>query len=168
MRSTATWCVFGWPSMRPARSTTTSLPPSSCRRRRHASPRWSGLSASSCLRRVSKGGFAARSPAEKRDYARHHRPRGLSVAEGCRLMGISRSTYYDEPAGQPIEEARLIERIKEICAEWPCYGYRRVTAQLDAESILVNHKKVMRLMREHGLTVRPRRRFVATTDSDHD
>ena len=34
--------------------------------------------------------------------------------------------------------------------------------------MLVNHKKVMRLMREHGLTVRPRRRFVATTDSDHD
>ena len=33
---------------------------------------------------------------------------------------------------------------------------------------IVNHKKVMRLMREHGLSVRPRRRFVATTDSDHD
>jgi putative transposase len=59
-------------------------------------------------------------------------------------MGLSRSTYYDEPAGQPIEEARLIELIKEICAEWPCYGYRRVTAQLHAEGILVNHKKVMR------------------------
>ena len=72
------------------------------------------------------------------------------------------------PAGQPIEEARLVERIKEICAEWPSYGYRRVTAQLHAEGILANHKKVMRLMREHGLSVRPRRRFVATTDSDHD
>ena len=83
-------------------------------------------------------------------------------------MGLARSTYYDEPGGQPIEEARLVERIKEICAEWPSYGYRRVTAQLHAEGILVNHKKVMRLMREHGLTVRPRRRFVATTDSDHD
>ena len=33
-------------------------------------------------------------------------------------MGLARSTYYDEPAGQPIEEARLVERIKEICAEW--------------------------------------------------
>ena len=31
-----------------------------------------------------------------------------------------------------------------------------------------NHKKVMRLMKENGLTVRPRRRFIATTDSDHD
>ena len=105
---------------------------------------------------------------EKRNDVRHHRPRGLSVAEGCRLMGLSRSTYYDEPGGQPIEEARLVERIKEICTEWPSYGYRRVTAQLHAEGILANHKKVMRLMREHGLSVRPRRRFVATTDSDHD
>ena len=46
--------------------------------------------------------------------------------------------------------------------------YRRVTAELQATGCLVNHKKVMRLMREHALTVRPRRRFVATTDSDHD
>jgi putative transposase len=83
-------------------------------------------------------------------------------------MGLARSTYYDEPAGQPIEEARLVERIKEICTEWPCYGYRRVTAELHATNCLVNHKKVMRLMRECGLTVRPRRRFVATTDSDHE
>ena len=60
-------------------------------------------------------------------------------------MGLSRSTYYDEPSGQPIEEARLVERIKEICAEWPSYGYRRVTAQLHAEGILANHKKVMQL-----------------------
>ena len=39
-------------------------------------------------------------------------------------MGLSRSTYYDEPCGQPIEDARFVERIKEICAEWPSYGYR--------------------------------------------
>jgi putative transposase len=83
-------------------------------------------------------------------------------------MGLARSTYYDEPRGQPIEEARLIERIKEICAEWPSYGYRRVTAGLHAAGCVVNHKKVMRLMREHGLSVRPRKRFVVTTDSNHD
>ena len=115
-----------------------------------------------------KGASRHASPAEKRGYVRCCRPRGLSVAEGCRLMGLARSTYYDEPASQPIEEARLVERIKEICAECPGYGYRRVTAELQAEGLRVNHKKVMRLMREHGLTVRPRRRFVATTDSDHD
>jgi putative transposase len=83
-------------------------------------------------------------------------------------MGLARSTYYDEPQAQPIEEARLVERIKAICAEWPSYGYRRVTAELHATGWVVNHKKVMRLMKEQELTVRPRRRFVATTDSDHD
>ncbi len=83
-------------------------------------------------------------------------------------MDLARSTYYDEPSGQSLAEARLIERIKEICAEWPSYGYRRVTAELHATGSRVNHKKVMRLMQEHGLTVRPRRRFVVTTDSDHD
>jgi len=83
-------------------------------------------------------------------------------------MGLPRSTFYDEPKGQLLEAARLIERVQEICAEWPAYGYRRVTAELQAEGRIVNHKKVMRLMKENGLSVRPRRRFVATTDSDHD
>ena len=83
-------------------------------------------------------------------------------------MGLARSTYYDKPGGQSIEEARLVERFKKICAEWPSYGYRRVTAQLHDEGTIINHKKVMRLMHEHGLSVRPTRRFVVTTDSDHE
>jgi len=83
-------------------------------------------------------------------------------------MGLARSTFYDEPEVQLVEEARLVERIREICVEWPAYGYRRVTAELHGEGCLVNHKKVMRLMKENGLTVWPRRRFIATTDSDHD
>src|SRR5947199_5424695 len=45
-------------------------------------------------------------------------------------MGLARSTYYDDPESQPIDEAQLIERIKAVCAEWPAYGYRRVTAEL--------------------------------------
>ena len=45
-------------------------------------------------------------------------------------MGLARSTYYHEPEIQPIDEARLVEQIKEVCAEWPAYGYRRVTAEL--------------------------------------
>ncbi len=57
--------------------------------------------------------FAARSPAEKREYIRRCRPGGLSVAEGCRLMGLARSTYYDEIKGQPIEEGRLMTHITE-------------------------------------------------------
>ena len=73
----------------------------------------------------------------------------------AKRRGISRNLI--------IGEARLA-----ICAEWPAYDYRRVTAELRGEGCVVNHKNVMRLMRENGLTVRPRRRFIATTDSDHD
>jgi helix-turn-helix protein len=66
-------------------------------------------------------------------------------------MGLARSTYYDEPESQPIDEARLIERIKAVCAEWPAYGYRRVTAELRGQGGIVNHKKVMRLMKQNGI-----------------
>ena len=46
-------------------------------------------------------------------------------------------------------------------------GYRRVGAALRQQGLIVNSKKVRRLMREHDLQPRHRRRFVATTDSDH-
>ncbi len=83
-------------------------------------------------------------------------------------MGLARSTCYEAPAARSIGEAEIVERIATLCAEFPRYGYRRVTAQLHRDGVIANHKKVMRFMREQGLTVRPRRRFVATTDSDHD
>ena len=53
-------------------------------------------------------GLAARSAAEKREYIRCCRPL-VSLSEGCRLMGLARSTYYDEPEIQPLGEARLVE-----------------------------------------------------------
>src|SRR6266496_5897189 len=123
--------------------------------------------------RLFRPGFQGESPwpstaAIRSSSSGKCRPRGLSVTEGCRLMGLARSTYYDENKGQPIEEVRLITRITEICAEFPRYGYRRVTAQLREDGIIVNHKKFMRLMKEHGLTVQPQRRYVVTTDGDHD
>jgi putative transposase len=43
-----------------------------------------------------------------------------------------------------------------------------VRAALRQQGMFVNHKKIKRLMREHGLQPRIRRRYVATTDSDHD
>ena len=48
------------------------------------------------------------------------------------------------------------------------YGYRRVGAALRHQGIVVNGKQVRRLMRAHDLQPRRRRRFVTTTDSDHD
>jgi putative transposase len=82
-------------------------------------------------------------------------------------MKLVRSTFYRRSRGQRLEDARLVEQIGEICAEYPSYGYRRVTLQLRRNGVTVNHKKAMKLMREQGLSVRPRRRYVKTTDSDH-
>jgi putative transposase len=87
-------------------------------------------------------------------------------------MSLAPSTYYYRAKAQSAEavaaEARLVARIHAICAEFPRYGYRRVTAQLKAEGERVNHKRVSRIMREQDLRVRPKRRFVVTTNSDHD
>lgn len=117
--------------------------------------------------RVSKGGIEKRTAGEKRDYVRHQRPRCLSVSEGCRLMGLPRSTFYDAPTIKT-DDAEIVARITAICEEFECYGYRRVGAELRHQGIVVNAKKIRRIMREHDLQPKRRRRFVATTDSDHD
>ena len=87
-------------------------------------------------------------------------------------MSLAPSTYYYRAKAKSAEaiaaEARLAARIHAIRAEFPRYGYRRVAAQLEAEGERVNHKRVGRIMREQDLRVRPKRRFVTTTDSDHD
>ena len=79
-------------------------------------------------------------------------------------MNLVRSTYYYRPKGRCKDDEALIERIEAICAEFPRYGYRRVTAQLRHQGERVNHKRVARIMRERGLIVRPRRHKVRTRD----
>jgi putative transposase len=81
-------------------------------------------------------------------------------------MGIARSTYYaSEPSGDGVE---LVAAITAICDEFEAYGWRRVRAALRQQGIIANHKRIRRLMREHGLQPKRRRRYVSTTDSDHD
>ena len=82
-------------------------------------------------------------------------------------MGVPRSTFYDVPAS-PADEAEIVARMRSICDEFEAYGYRRIGAALRHQGIVVNGKRVRRLMRAHDLQPRRRRRFVATTDSDHD
>lgn len=82
-------------------------------------------------------------------------------------MGISRSAFYKAlnrkgttPQPQPaLEERRLVERIKELAARFPEYGYRRIWALLrfGENSIVVNRKRVQRLMQLHGLQVKVKR-----------
>jgi putative transposase len=81
-------------------------------------------------------------------------------------MGISRSAYYDAPPVAPNNTA-IVEAMSTIRDAFERYGWRRMQAALRQQGLLVNHKKVKRLMREHDLQPRMRRRYVATTDSDH-
>jgi len=83
-------------------------------------------------------------------------------------MDIARSTfYYRRKAPSPETSADIADRIEAICLEFPGYGYRRVTKQLQHEGKAINHKKVLRLMRESDLLCRVRRKWIKTTDSKH-
>jgi putative transposase len=75
-------------------------------------------------------------------------------------MGIARSSYYAaDPAGN---DTGLVVAIAAICDEFEAYGWRRVQAALRQQGINANHKRIKRLMREHDLQPRTRRRHVAT------
>jgi len=82
-------------------------------------------------------------------------------------MGIARSTFYDVPGNQA-GDAVIVAEMKAICDTFEAYGYRRIGAELRHRGIVVNGKKVRRLMREHELNPKRRRRFIATTDSNHN
>ena len=82
-------------------------------------------------------------------------------------MGIARSIFYDDPTAAD-DDTPIVEAIAAICDEFEACGWRRVRAELRHRGMIVNHKKIRRLMREHDLQPRRRRRYVATTDSDHD
>jgi len=61
-------------------------------------------------------------------------------------MGLPRSTYYDAPS-RKADDAEIIATMMTICDEFEVYGYRRVGAELRHRDIIVNSKKVRRLMR---------------------
>jgi hypothetical protein len=75
-------------------------------------------------------------------------------------MGLPRSTYYDAPS-RKADDAEIIATMMAICDEFEVYGYRRVGAELRHRDMIVNSKKVRRLMREHDLQPKRRRRFMA-------
>jgi transposase InsO family protein len=81
-------------------------------------------------------------------------------------MNMTRSTYYYE-ANKP-DETQVVQKIEAIVLEWPKYGYRRVTKEMKRRGTLVNHKVVLRLMRERGILCKQKKSFkVSTTDSKH-
>lgn len=86
------------------------------------------------------------------------------------MIDLPRSTFYYHPtaANDGLNDVTLLELIEGIQDELAGYGYRRVTHELRRRGHVVNHKRVARLMKAHNLSIKPRRRFVRTTDSNHD
>jgi putative transposase len=102
--------------------------------------------------------------------ARTARP-SLSVRQLCHLLDVNRAWYYARPVGESeadeTDAIRLRDTIERIVLAFPGYGYRRVTQALVREGWAVNHKRVLRVMREESLLCHLKRRFVPTTDSGH-
>ncbi len=89
----------------------------------------------------------------------------------CELATVSRAGYYRHMAEKVPEEEEMAVRsaIQEIFLQHKRrYGRRRITAELRHRGLVVNHKRVGRLMREDNLLAIQRRKFVATTDSQHE
>lgn len=93
----------------------------------------------------------------------------MSVRSLCELLSVNRSWYYRKPTEptQTDQALSLRDAIEAIVLEFPGYGYRRVTAELHRRGWGVNHKRVLRIMREESLLCQLKRRFKATTDSSH-
>jgi len=95
----------------------------------------------------------------------------LSIDQACSALDISRSSYYKWKYNPKWEDndTYLRKEIQCICLEFPFYGYRRVTKELERRSMQVNHKKVNKIMKEDGLICRRKKAFrPVTTDSNHN
>jgi putative transposase len=85
-------------------------------------------------------------------------------------MKLPRSSYYYTPTVSVWKEKQdtdLRDRIEQIVCEFAGYGYRRVTKQLQREGYKVNHKKVLRIMRESSLLCAVKHSYKRTTNSQH-
>src|SRR5262249_53053155 len=95
----------------------------------------------------------------------------LSLERMCQLAQVSRAGFYRSlqerlPVKEEMEVGSTIQQI--VLEHRRRYGYRRVTAELRRRGMVVNHKRVSRLMREDNLLGVQPRAFVVTTDSNHE
>lgn len=91
------------------------------------------------------------------------------VTRVCQALALSRATYYRQRPAKPApdQDMELRAQLQAIALELPTYGYRRLTYELQRRGLMVNHKRVLRLMREDNLLCLRKRGFVRTTDSVH-
>jgi transposase InsO family protein len=95
----------------------------------------------------------------------------LSVERMCQLAQVSRASFYRSLQEQEpeLEEMELRTAIQQIFLEHRRrYGYRRISKELRRRGMLVNRKRVQRLMQTDNLLAVQRRAFVVTTNANHD
>lgn len=95
----------------------------------------------------------------------------IPVRDACTAFQISKGSYYYWKGKEKQEnlDKYLKKEIQGIALEFPFYGYRRVTKELHRRELGVNHKKVLRLMKEYNLICRRKKAFrPVTTDSNHN
>ena len=80
----------------------------------------------------------------------------MSERRACGLSGLGRSSYRYRR--QRPDEAGLRKRLKDLATERRRYGYRRLSVLLRRDGQTENHKRIYRLYREEGLSVRRRKR----------
>jgi len=86
-------------------------------------------------------------------------------------MGIKRSTLYYQPKdklNKKPKEAGIKDKIATISREHHYYGYRRITASLRRNQIIINHKKILKIMQEMGIQGRIKHKYISTTNSKHN
>ena len=84
----------------------------------------------------------------------------------CDLLDCARSSYYHQP--RPGDDDALKAALTDVAAEWPTYGYRRLTVQVRRDKkIIANSKRVRRLMKLMQLGQKHKRKKRRTTNSQH-
>jgi putative transposase len=96
----------------------------------------------------------------------------FEVRRTCRVLGIAASRYYEwerkRHSERAVQDGALLVSTRRIFAKFRSrYGAPRVHDQLGREGMHVSRKRVARLMREAGLRAKGRRKYKATTDSNH-
>jgi putative transposase len=94
------------------------------------------------------------------------------VVKMCQVLEVSRSSYYNWlkrlPSIHQKEDNILVEKMRRIHKEsYKTYGIRRIKAKLNKEGIPCCKNRIARLMRENGIFSRLRRKYKATTNSNH-
>lgn len=117
----------------------------------------------------NSGIIAAEKSGRKKEVVAVIEQSQLPVVHACDALALSKPTYYRWRVQQEKDhDAALRPVMHKIALEFPFYGYRRVTKELQQRGERVNHKRILRIMREERILCRRKKRFKPiTTQSNH-